>query len=603
MTNISASDGEDEIQKVLDRIKGFQENDDSSSLLRPEAQTFLQTAHKFLECRKRMDATFEKIEGSKVLEDFVLGLPENCSHEKDFRQQSTLGEPARTLDELYKAATIIRPLFEEFVNGIVEQAKKRTKTLSDIRVVYVPLKGRERALEKAQNEYHDKGPGPDIAWLSDINRLSVIFETVDDIIICLELIRDSDHIQIVKAKNRFKHPTLTGYRDFNVKFRLKSADGGFQHTCELQIHQKDLKKVCIEMESHESYEYFRSYYVGETDTLEESLEDLKHIATGNVLDFSFVHELLETSKDERRLDRLGALFEIKLCEYHLALKVYTKLLEIQMRKYGPLHESIGSAYLKIATVLRKQGKEDDAIAVFRESLNAFRNLIGEDSIQVATVCIKLAHSLQRQGNLEEALDLYKQSLQIYKKTVGLIHRDSANTFHSMATVLKQQGKLVEATDLLKQALGIFRETCGEDVLQASYAYNTLGTVYEMQDKMEDAMELYKKSLHIKRGIAGKAHPYVSFTLNCIANLLRKEGDLVKALSTYQESLDSYYKSVGEGHPLVGFTCTKIANVLCDQGKPKDSKIYYEKALVVYLKVYGADHPKVAKVKEEMRKVT
>ena len=54
------------------------------------------------------------------------------------------------------------------------------------------------------------------------------------------------------------------------------------------------------MGSHESYEYFRSYYVGETDTLEESLEDLKHIASGIVLDLSFVLELLETSNDERR---------------------------------------------------------------------------------------------------------------------------------------------------------------------------------------------------------------------------------------------------------------------------------------------------------------
>ena len=85
------------------------------------------------------------------------------------------------------------------------------------------------------------------------------------------------------------------------------------------------------------------------------------------------------------------MFEIKLCEYNVALKVYTKLLEIQLKKHGPLHESIGSTYLKIATVLRKQGRENDAMTVFRESLDTFRKTIGEDSTQVATVCIKLAH--------------------------------------------------------------------------------------------------------------------------------------------------------------------------------------------------------------------
>ncbi|KAL3944605.1 MAG: hypothetical protein SGBAC_001317 [Bacillariaceae sp.] len=548
-----------------------------------------------------MDDAVEAIEDSKVLEEFVL--TEKCSPEQDYRQQSILGAPAKTLEEVYTAAIIVRPLFEETVNGIVDQVRKRTRAGSPITVVYAPLKDRQRALEKAQNEYHDKIPGPDIAWISDIIRLSVIFETVEQIILCLEFIHDSDQIQIAKAKNRFKHPGLTGYRDFNIKLRLKSPDGGFQHTCELQVHQRDLKKVCTEMSSHESYEYFRSYYAGETETLEESLEDLKRIASGNVLDISFVLELLETSEDERRLDRLGTLFAIKLSEYELALKVYAKLLVIQLGNHGPLHESIGSTYLKIATVLRKQGREDDAIAVFRKSLDIFRQTIGEDRLQVATVCIKLAHSLQRQGILEEALDLYKQSLQIYTITVGLIHRESANTFHSMATVLMQQGKLVEATALLKLALQIFRTTCGSDILQASYAYNTLGMIFEMQEKMEDAMELYEKSLHIKRGIAGKAHPYVSFTLNCIANLLRKRGDLERAVSIYQESLDSYYKSVGGHHPLVCYTCTKIANILYDQGKVEESKIYFETALAVNRKLYGADHPKVAKVKKELMKVT
>lgn len=158
--------------------------------------------------------------------------------------------------------------------------------------------------------------------------------------------------------------------------------------------------------------------------MEESLEDLKHIASGTALDLSFVLELLETSQDERRLERLGELFEVVLSEYQLALKVYAKLLEIRLGKHGALHESIGAAYLKFATVLRKQGRENDVIAVFRESLDVYLKTVGEDCLPVATVCMKLAHSLQRQGKLEEALELNKLPLQVYKKIVGLFHPDS-----------------------------------------------------------------------------------------------------------------------------------------------------------------------------------
>lgn len=201
MTEVSSRNGKDhasQVKKVLESIQAFQRDDDDSTSLRPEAQVFLETAHKYLECRKRMDATFESLPNAKVLEDFVLTA---TGSDDDYRQQSTLEATAQTLEEVYQAATAMKPLFEQTVNGIVDQIQNKIppEGSSSIDVQFAPLKGRQRALEKAQNEYHDKDPGPDVAWLSDIVRGSVVFETVDQIILCLELIRDSENIQIVKA--------------------------------------------------------------------------------------------------------------------------------------------------------------------------------------------------------------------------------------------------------------------------------------------------------------------------------------------------------------------------------------------------------------------
>ena len=67
-------------------------------------------------------------------------------------------------------------------------------------------------------------------------------------------------IEIVRMKNRCAKPLFQGYRDFllNLAFKLP---GGSHHIAELQIHFRQIKLAGVAAKSHETYEYFRSFFV------------------------------------------------------------------------------------------------------------------------------------------------------------------------------------------------------------------------------------------------------------------------------------------------------------------------------------------------------
>ena len=187
------------------------------------------------------------------------------------------------------------------------------------------LKKRRRVVDKATKEVGaSRNPGPPISWIYDVVRGTYIVDTAEELSALLDgLIKagqrkrtkrekmmmkkkttssepksttglgfgsssprgyngaasnssssshpssspssssGQDHepwIEIVRMKNRCAKPLFQGYRDFllNLAFKLP---GGSHHIAELQIHFRQIKLAGVATKSHETYEYFRSFFV------------------------------------------------------------------------------------------------------------------------------------------------------------------------------------------------------------------------------------------------------------------------------------------------------------------------------------------------------
>mmetsp|Transcript_26425 Transcript_26425/g.105754 ORF Transcript_26425/g.105754 Transcript_26425/m.105754 type:complete len:307 (-) Transcript_26425:170-1090(-) len=181
----------------------------------------------------------------------------------EHRQSGLDGNPAGTLDSLYAAAEKAVPVYEAVVSTALEKAGVSAPFSA------APLKGRDRAEQKARNEYCDKTP-PETSWLVDIVRGQVECGTEAQIVGLINALVADPDVEIVRLKNRFNPPEFNGYRDVLISIAV-SIGQGITHICELQVHHTHIKHSDFMYKSHACYEYFRKYFVGNKSVVEERL--------------------------------------------------------------------------------------------------------------------------------------------------------------------------------------------------------------------------------------------------------------------------------------------------------------------------------------------
>lgn len=559
------------------------------SKLRRETMRFLHTLHKYLDCRAKMDAKYLEVGELRAIAKYPM-IPNLISAEgrnasleckAEYQQQSIEGKPVQSLDELFDAAERATAPYHDTINRIIGVLSMLLGEEDNVASLDpARLKSRERAKEKAEDDYGKQKPSPGFAWLYDIVRGSIEFESATQLTAFLNLLRCDSSIHIVKSKNRFREPRLTGYRDINVQFLLDTMQG-FKLICELQIHHTAIRKLDKELKSHDYYEYFRSFFAGATSSLQERLEVLKLISDGGAIDDSFLHQLLETSKDVERLERLGAMFRDQFCEYHWALLVYGKLVEIHVQDNGADHPKVAHAFSDMALVLKEQGKLDEAMELYSASLDIYKMAKGDENELVAETYVNMALVMKDQGKLEEAMDLLRKSLKINDKgVVGEVPSSVATTYSHMATILRMQGKLDEAMQLYEISLKVERGSFGGGHWSVAETLQNMAIVLSIKGKFEESMTIFQDSLEITKKQLGENHSSVAVAYRNMALVCEKQVKLDRSLALYEKSLEIYKSNVGEKHLLVADIFNDMAYSLKEQGSPQRAKDFLRKSLKI-----------------------
>lgn len=104
------------------------------------------------------------------------------------------GKPIKTLDELYEAAIITQPKYQDYVkelgNQVCEACGDSTETVD---IEFASLKGKQRALKKASDDYSGRNLRPGISWLYDIVRGSIKFASAaKQVLECLEIMQSDE---------------------------------------------------------------------------------------------------------------------------------------------------------------------------------------------------------------------------------------------------------------------------------------------------------------------------------------------------------------------------------------------------------------------------
>ena len=303
------------------------------------------------------------------------------------RQCGLDGEPAASLDALYEVAALARVQFEEIMTAACPE--------SGVKLMFAPLKGRDRAGAKARDEYADK-TAPCYSWLFDITRGAALCQTEDAIVELYAALEADDRVDIVRTKNRFAPPLFNGYQDILMNVAVKVEN--VTHMCELQIHLMPIKESEALHQSHTVYEYFRSFFLGNSDAVAQRLEMLCKLPVDDANDVEeLVDHVLGSDADANLLEGLCELLT-SIQENAGVVKVREAILAETEREFGAESKAVGVALYELGDACWRQGDNAKARDLLECALPIYERKYSSDGAEVAVVLNRLGTAYMGLGD-------------------------------------------------------------------------------------------------------------------------------------------------------------------------------------------------------------
>ena len=118
---------------------------------------------------------------------------------------------------------------------------------------------------------------------------------------------------------------------------------------------------------------------------------------------------------------------------------------------GEEHPDIAVGLNHLASVLRDEGRLDEAENMFRQALAVGEHAWGPDQADAARIEVNLGDLLAKRGKLQESERLLRTALRSREKILPSNHPDIFDGQAKLGSVLAQEGRFQEAEPLLLSA--------------------------------------------------------------------------------------------------------------------------------------------------------
>ena len=226
--------------------------------------------------------------------------------------------------------------------------------------------------------------------------------------------------------------------------------------------------------------------------------------------------------------------------YAEALEAGGECHDLAVASFGSAHPAVASVCNNLALMHKSLGDLDKAAALYKEALDCYRNVLGEEHTSTATAACNLAllhRDSQDAARVREARTLLEGVLETRRQVLGEGHVEVAATMGHLASVVKLDGDdgPERAKALLQRALASAESgdrerlpTVEREVLRASLL-NSLGLLHKQAGELGEAERLYTRSAELREQWLGATHPHTIASLHNLAELARAAGDEPRAL--------------------------------------------------------------------------
>ncbi|GAA6390505.1 DUF4037 domain-containing protein [Megasphaera sp.] len=198
------------------------------------------------------------------------------------------------------------------------------------------------------------------------------------------------------------------------------------------------------------------------------------------------------------------------------------------------HDTVFIAALnELGTYYRGIGHYDESATAFEEAGHDILSYGQKDTLDYATNRINLAGTLRLQKKYDQALSLYRESLNIYQRLEGKQSYHYAATLNNIALVYIDIAHYDKALTMAKKSLGIIQKF-PEDLEEQAISHINCSTAYYHLDQKAAAIEEAQEALNLYAKISKKGIHY-SNALNLQAVLAMDAGEYQLAYETFLKS--------------------------------------------------------------------
>jgi CHAT domain-containing protein/tetratricopeptide (TPR) repeat protein len=230
-----------------------------------------------------------------------------------------------------------------------------------------------------------------------------------------------------------------------------------------------------------------------------------------------------------------AAFHQALGNYDRAEPLFQRALEIREAKAGPDRPSTAQALNDLARLYTLRGDYDRAEPLFVRSLKIRKSAfdVGEDIIylpHVAAAQQNLARVYRARGRDAEALALLKDSLETVETKLGKTHPDVAVRLNELARLYLADGKPGEAEPLVKRGLAIWSNWAGLHHIPRAEMEQTNALLHLARSRWVEAGQAFDDTSHTLRQFGHRVLPVLAESEQIAFLHNRQEPSLHLALS-------------------------------------------------------------------------
>lgn len=232
----------------------------------------------------------------------------------------------------------------------------------------------------------------------------------------------------------------------------------------------------------------------------------------------------------------------------------------------------------LTTLLREQGKHEEAETVVREALRITRFIYGDSHVETATSLRTLASILRDKGLYEEAETMYEEALAMRMEAMGPDHPRVANLLNSFAKLKVDQGDYETAETMYREVLRIYDLLPNFDPVRIAAIHHNIAETQLHLGNRPAAEKMYRDSIDLLRNSISADSPDMAYPLFSLGVFLIEEGRHEEAVTVLREAVTIRRDGLPPYHLYTARTEHYLSDALFSLGRTNEARAILEESI-------------------------